>query len=125
MGEEEIGLTKRNYGWPQDAKFWVPDGVREHLREGMGARGRGLRESWMALFNQYELRYPELADQLYRMQHRKLPDGWDQDLPSFPADAKGLASRNSSGEVLNVLAKNVPWLIGGSAPPGPPPGRPG
>ena len=115
LGEEEIRLTKRNYGWPEDAKFLVPEGVREHFQQGVGKRGRELRQAWMALFADYQRRYPELADQLYRMQHRRLPEGWDQALPSFATDAKGLASRDASGKVLNALAKNVPWLVGGSA----------
>ena len=115
LGEEEIRLTKRNYGWPEDAKFLVPDGVREHFQAMMGKRGRQGREAWMAKFAGYGRQYPELADQLNRMQHRRLPEGWDQDLPTFPADDKGLASRDSSGKVLNAIAKHVPWLIGGSA----------
>lgn len=115
LGEEEIRLTKRNYGWPEDAKFLVPEGVREHFAAVMGRRGHQAREAWMATFDNYKRRYPDLADHLYRMQHRSLPEGWDKDLPNFPANAKGLASRDSSGQVLNVLAKRVPWLIGGSA----------
>jgi transketolase len=115
LGKEEIKLTKRNYGWPEDAQFFVPPGVREHFQEGMGQRGHALREAWMAKFEQYRFQYPELADHLYKMQHRQLPDGWDKDLPVFPPDAKGLAGRDASGKVLNVLAQNVPWLLGGSA----------
>src|SRR5438132_4598463 len=115
LGEEEIRLTKRNYGWPEEAKFLVPDGVREHFQAMMGKHGRHGREAWMEKFAGYGRQYPELADQLDRMQHRRLPEGWDQDLPTFPADAKGLASRDSSGKVLNAIAKHVPWLIGGSA----------
>jgi transketolase len=115
LGEEEIRLTKRNYGWPEDAKFLVPDGVREHFQAELGARGGALRAEWMAQFEAYRQTYPELADELYRMQHRELPDGWDRELPTFPPDAKGLASRDSAGQVLNVIARNVPWLIGGAA----------
>jgi len=115
LGEQEIRLTKRNYGWPEDQPFHVPDGVREHLRAGLGARGHALRESWMKKFEAYRAEHAKLADDLYRMQHRKLPDGWDRDLPSFAPDAKGVAGRAASGKALNVLAKNVPWLIGGSA----------
>ena len=115
LGEEEIRLTKRNYGWPEDAKFLVPDEVRAHFQQGIGTRGRALREAWMALFKEYQAKHPDLADHLYRMQHRQLPVGWDKDLPTFPADPKGVAGRDASGKVLNVLAKNVPWLIGGSA----------
>ena len=115
LGEEEIKLTKRNYGWPENAKFLVPEGVREHFHAVMGKRGHQAREAWMGKFRDYKRQYPDLADQLDRMQHRRLPDGWDKDLPLFPADAKGLASRDSSGKVLNAIAKQVPWLIGGSA----------
>jgi transketolase len=115
LGEEEVRLTKRAYGWPEDAKFLVPDGVRENFARGIGARGHQLRAAWMEKFEKYRSKYPELADHLYRMQHRELPDGWDKGLPTFPADAKGIASRDSSAKVLNVIAQNVPWLLGGSA----------
>ncbi|MFW5942391.1 MAG: transketolase [Chloroflexota bacterium] len=115
LGEEEIRLTKRNYGWPEDATFLVPDEVRQHFAAGIGARGKTLRDAWFDRFEAYKVEYPEVADHLYRMQHRQLPPGWDKDLPSFPPDAQGEASRNSSGKVLNVLAQNVPWLIGGAA----------
>ena len=115
LGEPEVRLAKRNYGWPEDSKFLVPEGVREHFREGIGKRGGELRTQWMKLFGEYAKQYPELADRLERMQRRELPDGWDKNLPTFPADSKGLATRESSGKVLNVLAQNVPWLIGGSA----------
>jgi transketolase len=114
LGEEEIRLTKRFYGWPEDAKFLVPDGVREHLRDGMGKRGRELHQAWLARYEDYRKPHADLADHLHRMQRRQLPDGWDRDLPSFPTDPKGLASRDSSGKVLNAIAKNVPWLIGGA-----------
>jgi transketolase len=115
LGEEEMRATKRFYGWPEDAKFLVPNGVREHFAENMGARGRTLRDAWMEKFEAYRAEYPELADQLYRMQHRQLPEDWDKDIPSFPADPKGVAGRAASGQVLNAIAKNVPWLVGGSA----------
>ncbi|MDQ3746228.1 MAG: transketolase [Acidobacteriota bacterium] len=115
LGEEEIRLTKRAYGWPEDAKFLVPDEVRENFRQGLGARGRRLRDEWLSKFEDYRAAHPELADQLVRMQKRELPDGWDRDIPTFPADAKGLAGRDASAQVLNAIAKNVPWLIGGSA----------
>lgn len=115
LGEEEIRLTKRVYGWPEDAKFLVPDDVRQHFQDGIGKRGRVLREAWMAQFSAYKAKYPELADHLYRMQNRQLPEGWNEDFPSFPPDPKGVATRESSGKVLNALAKNLPWLIGGSA----------
>lgn len=114
LGEEEIRLTKRNYGWPEDAKFRIPDGVYQTFQNGIGKRGRELREAWMALFDRYSQEYPELADHLYKMQHRQLPDGWDSALGPFPADQKGLATRDSSGKVLNQLAQNYPWLIGGA-----------
>ncbi len=115
LGEEEIRLAKRSYGWPEDAKFLVPDGVREHIRDGMGQRGRGLHDDWNALFKSYRTKHPDLADQIERMQRRELPEGWDADLPVFAADAKGLATRDSSGKVLNAIASHHPWLIGGSA----------
>jgi transketolase len=114
LGEEEIRLTKRVYGWPEDAKFLVPDGVCERLRDGVGRRGRELREAWQARYEDYGRQYPDLADHLHRMQRRQLPDGWDRDLPTFAADAKGMAGRDASGKVLNAIAGNVPWLIGGA-----------
>lgn len=115
LGEEEIRLTKRNYGWPEEAKFRVPPAVVEHFAGGIGQRGGAERNGWITQFDRYQAQYPDLADQLYRMQHRQLPDGWDKDLPIFPADAKGIAGRDSSGKVLNALAQRVPWLIGGAA----------
>jgi transketolase len=115
LGEEEVRLTKKFYGWPEDAKFLVPEGVREHFRDGVGKRGRDARERWAQMFAGYSQKYPELADQLHRIQRHELPDEWDKNLPTFPADAKGIATRDSSGKVLNVLAQNIPWLIGGSA----------
>jgi transketolase len=115
LGEEEVRLTKRNYGWPEDAKFLVPEGVREHFREGVGKRGRELRAQWERMYTDYAKQYPQLADQLALMQRRELPAGWDKNLPTFPADAKGIATRESSGKVLNAVAQNVPWLVGGSA----------
>jgi transketolase len=115
LGEEEIRLTKRNYGWPEDKKFYIPDGVYQHFRNGIGKRGKELRDAWFAQIEDYRKQYPDLAGELYRMQHRQLPEGWDRGLPEFPADAKGLATRDSSGKVLNAAAKNIPWLLGGSA----------
>ena len=115
LGEEEVRLTKKFYGWPEDAKFLVPEGVREHFRDGIGKRGREERAQWEKMFAGYSEKYPELADELHRMERRELPDGWDKNLPTFPADAKGIATRESSGKVLNVLAQNIPWLMGGSA----------
>jgi transketolase len=115
LGEEEVRLAKRSYGWPEDAKFLVPDGVVAHFRAGIGRRGRQLQAAWTALIDAYRTEYPVLAEQLERMQERHLPDGWDLDLPTFPTDAKGLASRESSSRVLNAIAPRYPWLIGGSA----------
>jgi len=119
LGAEEIRLTKRQYGWPEDAKFLVPDGVREHFQAGVGARGLALHQQWWGLFEEYRRHFPELADQGYRMLRRELPHDWDKGLPAFPADAKGLATRDASGQSLNALARNVPWIIGGSADLGP------
>jgi transketolase len=115
LGEDEIQATKRNYDWPEDAKFLVPEGVYEHFGAGVGERGRSTREAWMALFADYEREYPELADQLQRMQKRELPDGWDREIPTFEPDEKGLAGREASGQVLNGIAPSVPWLMGGAA----------
>jgi transketolase len=115
LGEEEVRLVKKFYGWPEDAKFLVPDGVREHFREGIGRRGSDLHAQWSDLFARYSKEYPDLAERLSHMQHHELPAGWDKNLPTFPADAKGIATRESSGKVLNVVAQNIPWLIGGSA----------
>jgi transketolase len=115
LGEEEVRLVKKFYGWPEDAKFLVPEGVREHFKDGIGKRGHDARAQWAKMFAGYVQKYPELADRLHRMQRRELPDGWDKNLPTFPADAKGIATRESSGKLLNVLAQNIPWLIGGSA----------
>ena len=115
LGEQEIKLTKRFYGWPEDAKFLVPDGVREHFAAGIGARGGKLRGEWIARFDAYKAKYPQEADALYRMQRRQLPEGWEKSLPSFPADAKGVAGRDASAKVLNAVAPAIPWLIGGSA----------
>jgi transketolase len=115
LGEEEVRLVKKFYGWPEDAKFLVPEGVREHFKDGVGKRGHEARAQWSKMFAGYTQKYPELADRLHRMQRRELPDEWDKNLPTFPADAKGIATRESSGKVLNVLAQNIPWLIGGSA----------
>jgi transketolase len=119
LGEEEIRLAKRHYGWPEDAKFVVPDGVREHFDAGIGARSAALHRAWWEMFEEYRRQYPELADQGYRMLRRELPDGWDNGLPVFPTDPKGVATRDASGRALNALARNVPWLLGGSADLGP------
>jgi transketolase len=115
LGEEEIRLAKRNYGWPEDKKFYVPDGVYDHFRQGIGKRGKQVRDEWFQRIKEYRKQYPDRAEELFRMQHRQLPENWDRDLPEFPADAKGIATRESSAKVLNAAAKNIPWLIGGSA----------
>jgi transketolase len=118
LGENEIKLAKRNYGWPPDAHFLVPDEVRQHFHERVGARGLELHRAWWAKFEGYRRRYPELADQGYRLLRRELPDGWDREWPTFAADGK-VATRDASGLALNALAKRVPWLLGGSADLGP------
>lgn len=115
LGEQEVRLTKREYGWPEDAKFHVPAGVYDHFRNGIAKRGGSLRESWFARVHQYRARYPQLSDEFYRMQHRQLPADWDKGLPAFATDAKGMATRDASGKVLNAVGQNVPWLMGGSA----------
>ena len=115
LGEEEVRLAKRAYGWPEDAKFLVPDGVREHFQNGLGRRGRDLHQAWTAQFEAYRSQYPDLAVEFERMQTRALPDAWGMDLPVFDASAKGLASRDSSAKVLNAIGPHYPWLIGGAA----------
>jgi len=119
LGEEEVKLTKRAYGWPEDSKFLVPDGVREHFAAGIGQRGAEARGRWEKLFASYRAQFPDLAIEIDQMQRRELPVDWDRDLPSFPADPKGIAGRDASGQVLNVLAQHIPWLLGGSADLGP------
>ena len=119
LGEEEVRLAKRSYGWPEDAKFFVPDGVYADFAAGIGARGKAARRDWLALFAAYRNRFPQLAAEIELMQRRELPEGWDRNLPVFPADPKGLAGREASGKALNVLAQNIPWLLGGSADLGP------
>ncbi len=115
LGVEEIRLAKRHYGWPEDAEFLVPEGVPEHFDAGFGERGRALHADWAQRLKAYRAQYPELADRLDRMQNQTLPHGWDVDLPTFPADAKGIATRESSGKAINAIAKNYPWMIGGAA----------
>jgi transketolase len=119
LGEDEVRLTKRSYGWPEDAKFFVPDGIYAHFAAGVGARGQQARRQWTELFASYRTQFPELAAEIELMQRRELPTGWDRNLPVFPADPKGLAGREASGKTLNALAQNIPWLIGGSADLGP------
>jgi transketolase len=119
LGDEEVRLTKRAYGWPEEAQFLVPEGVREHFAAGVGARGAAARSRWTELFASYRAAYSGLAVEIDQMQRRELPAGWDRTLPVFPADAKGIAGRDASGKVLNVLAQSIPWLLGGSADLGP------
>jgi transketolase len=119
LGEQEIRLAKRDYGWPEDAKFLVPETVREHFATGIGARGERAHSRWTKLFAAYHSKYPDLASEIDLMQRRELPAGWDSELPVFPPDPKGVAGRDASGKVLNVLAQNIPWLLGGSADLGP------
>lgn len=115
LGVDEIKGAKKSYGWPEDQSFHVPAGVREHFAAVSGARGKSAHAAWAAKFADYKAAFPELADHLEKMEHRELPAGWDKDLPTFPTDPKGVASRDSGGKVLNALAKGYPWLIGGSA----------
>jgi transketolase len=115
LGEEEIRATKKRYGWPEDAKFLVPPEVLENFRAKLGQRGAKLRAGWMSLFAAYQKEHPELAAETLAIQHREPPQGWDSEIPTFPPDAKGIASRDSSGKVLNAIAKKHPWLVGGSA----------
>jgi len=119
LGEEEIRLAKRSYGWPEEAKFFVPEGVYEHFAAGIGKRGANARSKWLQLFDAYRAKYGELATEIDLLERRELPAGWDRALPVFPADSKGLAGRDASGKVLNVLAQNIPWFLGGSADLGP------
>jgi len=115
LGEEEVRAAKKFYGWPEDAQFLVPDGVLEHFRDGIGRRGRELSSKWYELFGKYGQQFSSLADHIDRMQRRELPEGWDKNLPTFPPDGKGVATRESSGKALNAFAQNIPWLLGGSA----------
>jgi transketolase len=119
LGDEEVRLTKRSYGWPEDAKFLVPDGVYEHFAKGIGERGARSRRDWTDRFESYRAKYPDLANEIDLLQRRDLPNGWDHNLPVFPADPKGIAGRDASGKTLNVLAQNIPWFLGGSADLGP------
>src|SRR6185295_14980811 len=115
LGEDEVRGAKRAYGWDENAKFLVPDGVREHFAQAMGARGTRMRVDWNTRYAAWRTKDPAEAAELDCILRRRLPDGWDADLPVFPADAKGLATRESSGKVLNAIGKHVPWLVGGSA----------
>jgi transketolase len=115
LGDEEIKLTKQAYGWPPDAKFLVPSGVYEHLQSGVGRRGREAREHWEEQFAEYRKQFPELAAEIDQIQKRELPANWSKDIPVFPPDKKGMAGREASAKVLNAIAPNLPWIVGGSA----------
>jgi len=115
LGEDEVKLTKKFYGWPENAQFLIPDGVYQHFAEGVGARGAAKHGEWRELFARYRVAYPDLARAFDAVQARELPAGWEKDIPTFPADTKGMASRDSSAQVENAIAKRVPWLIGGAA----------
>jgi transketolase len=115
LGDQEIRLTKQAYGWPPDAKFLVPSGVYEHLQSGIGRRGREAREEWEKQFAEYRTKFPELAAELDHIQKRELPENWSKDIPVFPPDKKGIPGREASAKVLNAIAPNLPWIVGGSA----------
>src|SRR5215208_1901712 len=115
LGEDEVRAAKRTYGWPEDAQFLIPDGVVEHFADGVGRRGRDAHEAWESSFEGYRREHPELADQLDRVQRRELPEGWDRDLAELVPEDKPLATRVASGQALNAVARNVPWLVGGAA----------
>jgi len=119
LGVEEVKLTKRAYGWPEDAQFLVPDGVYEHFAQGIGARGAKDHAGWNDLMGRYRGAHPALAAEIDAMQKRELPAGWDRNLPTFAPDAKGIAGRDASNKVLNALAQSIPWFLGGSADLGP------
>jgi transketolase len=115
LGEEEIRLTKAAYGWPEDSSFLVPDEARTVLRDALLARSKPRYEQWTHTLSHLEQYEPELADELRRMRAGEMPEHWQDQLPSFAADAKGVASRAAGGEVLNAFAQQIPWLLGGSA----------
>ena len=115
LGEEEVRLTKRFYGWPEDVQFLVPDGVYSRFDEVIGRRGRQLRENWSKTFAAYERAEPQAAGEIAQLLAGELPAKWDADLPVFAADEKGMATRDASGKILNVIARQIPWLIGGAA----------
>jgi transketolase len=115
LGEEEVRETKRSYGWPEDAEFLVPDGIREHFADGIGKRGHELHDEWEVLYASYAREHETLSHELSQMQRRELPLGWDADIPSFEADEKGIATRKASNQVENAIAANLPWLLAGSA----------
>jgi len=115
LGPEEVRLAKERYGWNPDAEFYVPEGVQRNFQEQLGSRGAKAHASWSELFSAYRRQYPDLAGQIDRMQNGELPEHWQDALPVFPADAKGIATRDSSGKVLNAIAGRMPWLLGGAA----------
>jgi transketolase len=115
LGEDEVRLAKRSYGWPEDAQFLVPDEVYQAFRDGIGARGRHLREAWEALFSAYSAAHLDAAREIEQILAHELPVDWAADLPVFEPDASGMATREASGKVLNAIAKRVPWIIGGAA----------
>jgi len=119
LGDDEVRLSKRAYGWPEDKTFFVPDGVYDHFAAGIGARGAEVHRKWTELFEAYRAEHPDAATEIELMQRRDLPASWDRNLPVFPADPKGIAGRDASGKALNVLAQNIPWFLGGSADLGP------
>jgi transketolase len=119
LGDDEVRLCKRAYGWPEDKTFLVPDGVYEHFAAGIGARGAKARQEWTELFTAYRAKFPDCATEIEQIQRRELPAGWDRNLPVFPSDPKGIAGRDASSKALNILAQNIPWFLGGSADLGP------
>lgn len=115
LGEEEVRLVKRAYHWPEDSKFLVPDEVPKNFAAGVGVRGSQMHRHWEVMFAAYRSQFPALATEIEQMQRRDLPQGWDRDLPSFQPDPIGISGRDASGQVLNAIAKNIPWMMGGSA----------
>jgi len=114
LGVEEVKATKRFYGWPEDAQFLIPAEAGAHMHEAVG-RGKKLESGWNARYEAWSKKNPALAAQWDAMMNGKLPEGWDKDVPTFPADAKGIATREAGYKVMNSIAKNLPWLVGGSA----------
>jgi len=115
LGAEEVRAAKRNYGWPEDAQFLVPDGVLEDFAQALGTRGRAAREAWQQMFLEYRREHPDLAHEVDCMARRDLPQGWEGALTAYPPDAKGMATRESSGRVLEALGERIPWIVGGAA----------
>jgi transketolase len=115
LGEEAVKETKRFYGWPENAQFLVPDGVRDHFDQGIGRRGHESYLEWQRLLVSYGREFTTLEREIGQMQRRELPDGWDRDIPTFDADEKGLATRKASNKVQNAIAEQIPWYVSGSA----------